>query len=83
MGRLRHDPLSWRGTAALALLTLASGLWRWGRRSRKALIEFCQQRLKTFDQGGATEQHSYLVSHGHVCKLLPQTLQLRQQAASL
>ena len=40
MGRLCHDSLSWRGTAALALLALAGGLWRWGRRSGEALVEF-------------------------------------------
>ena len=51
MGRLSRDTLSWRGTAALALLALAGGLWRWGRRSCEALIEFCQQRLETFQQG--------------------------------
>jgi hypothetical protein len=55
MGRLCHDSLSWRGTAALALLALAGGLWRWGRRSGEALIECCQQRLKTFQQDGTTE----------------------------
>jgi hypothetical protein len=83
MGRLCHDSLSRCGTAALALLALAGGLWRWGRGSRETLIEFRQQRLKTFHQGGTTEQHGYLVSHGSVCKLPTQTLQLRQQAGVL
>ena len=80
LGCLSCDALSWRGTAALALLALACGLRR-GRRWRcETLIEFRQQRLETFHEGGTAEQHGHLVNDSGVCKLPTETLQLRQQA---
>ena len=83
LGHLGCDTLSWRGTMALALLALACGLRRWRCWRRETLIEFCQQRLETFHQGGTAQQHRHLVNDSSVCKLPTQTLQLRQQVGIL